>query len=75
MRYLATATGLRAAILAILGFLGIVFPGLIPDDARETVADYAVQMIGAVLGIWALFAAHRAKKQSEGAEASRPRGL
>lgn len=62
---LKTLTGLRAVILAILGAIGIIFPGLIPDDARETIADYAVQIVGAVFALWALFAAHRAKEEDE----------
>lgn len=77
MQFLANATGLRAALLFVIGLIGVLFPGLIPEGAQETIADHAVQAIGAVMGVWALFAAHRAKRQSEGAEggAKPPRGL
>lgn len=55
-----TTTGIRAVVLALIAVLGFLFPGVIPEDVKEALADNAVQAVSAVLAIWSMFAAHRA---------------
>lgn len=61
-------TQIRTLILAILAFIGLVFPGLIPETAHEAIAGHAVEAIGAFAGLWAIFAGGRARAQKKGRE-------
>lgn len=62
------ATTIRALVLGALGIIGLFAPGLVPEGAKEAIADHATQAIGAVLALWSIFAGHRAVKQRQGAE-------
>jgi hypothetical protein len=62
-------TWIRTAVLAVLALVGLLFPGLIPEGAREVIARNAEAAVGAVLALWAIFAGLRARKQQAGEEA------
>lgn len=61
-------TAIRTLILAVLGFVAVVFPGAVPDGVAEQIADAAVQAVGGVLLLWAAVAGWRVKRQSQGQE-------
>jgi hypothetical protein len=63
-----TITAVRTLVLSLLGIVAVVFPGVVPDGMAETIADRAVEAIGAVLLLWAAVAAWRVKRQSQGQE-------
>ena len=60
------ATSIRASLLALLALVNLAAP--IPEDVRETIADHATAVISGVLGLWAVFAALRARAQKQGRE-------
>lgn len=61
-------TTIRALVLAVLSLVGLFFPGLIPEDVRETIADHATAVISGILGLWAIVAGLRARAQRQGRE-------
>lgn len=58
-----SATTIRTLVLAVLSLVNFLLP--LPEDLRQTVADHATTLIGAILGLWAAFAAHRAYKEAQ----------
>lgn len=56
-------TTIRAIILAILALVNLFAP--MPEELREAIADHATTLIGAVLGLWSIFAALRARKEGQ----------
>lgn len=65
-------TQIRTGVLIVLALIGFFFPGLIPEGAQETIADHAVNLISAVLGLWAVFAGFRLRAQAQGKEPGNP---
>lgn len=58
----ALGPALRAVIAGVGGILSLF--GLIPEGVAERLAEHADQSIGAILVLWSMFAAMRAKKEA-----------
>jgi hypothetical protein len=65
---MSVLTVLRATIIALLALIGMFFPGVVPDDMVEAMADRVVQVVAGVFWLWMAAIAWRLKRQNEGKE-------
>jgi hypothetical protein len=64
----STVTYIRMAVLGLVSVIALLFPGLVPEGAEETIADNAVGVIGALTGVWFAVLAYQARRKSQGKE-------
>jgi hypothetical protein len=68
LRNVATLTYVRLAVLGLVSVVALLFPGLIPEGAEETIADHAVNIIGAITTAWFGVLAWQARRKTQGKE-------
>lgn len=68
LRNVSTLTYVRMAVLGLISVVALLFPGLIPEGAEETIADNAMAVIGAVTAVWFAVLGWQAKRKSDGKE-------
>lgn len=57
------ATQIRAIILGLTAVIGLFAPNLIPQWLRLAIEENATLASSLILGVWAGFAGHRARKE------------
>lgn len=65
---MSAITVLRATLIAFFALVGMFFPGVVPDEAVEKMAEYVVQVVAGVFWLWLFTISYRLKRQHQGKE-------